>query len=182
MIGPDFGNGGVSSASNNGGIGLSVVGLRNLGPPRTLILIDGQRLIGTYSGTTEVVDLSAVPLAMVDRIEVLRDGASSIYGADAIGGVINIITKKHADGVTFDASYGQTGHTDDQTKNLMGSIGINSDKGNLLIAASWDHEDPVQQSARSYANNPHLNGPARAVRPIARSWTRCRMRTRTISG
>ena len=160
MIGPDFGNGGVSSASNNGGIGLSVVGLRNLGPPRTLILIDGQRLIGTYSGTTEVVDLSAVPLAMVDRIEVLRDGASSIYGADAIGGVINIITKKHAEGATFDASYGQTGHTDDQTKNLMGSIGVNSDRGNLLVAASWDHEDPVQQSARSYAEDPHLGGPA----------------------
>src|ERR1700742_4714370 len=93
MTGPDATNG-ATSASNNGSYGLSQVGLRNLGPSRTLVLVDGQRLIPVFSSANSIVasivDLNTVPIAMVERMEVLRDGASSIYGADAIGGVINI--------------------------------------------------------------------------------------------
>jgi len=155
MIGPDF-TGGVSNGSNNGGNGLSQVGLRNLGPSRTLILIDGQRLIPIFAAAASVVDLNAVPLAMVERIEVLRDGASSIYGADAIGGVINIITKKNADGATFDASYGRSSHNDGKSKTLAGSIGVNSDKGNALVAVTWDHSDPIEDASRNWAVDPHI--------------------------
>jgi len=159
MTGPDFANGGLSSASNNGGAGLSEVGLRGLGPSRTLVLIDGQRLIPIFSGASSVVDLNAVPVSMVERIEVLRDGASSIYGADAIGGVINIITKRHADGMTMDAGYGTSGHGDGNTANLSASVGINGDKSNVMIAVSWDHRDEIEQSARGWAVDPHLNAP-----------------------
>ncbi len=158
MVGPDF-TSGITNSSNNGGDGLSVVGLRNLGPARTLILIDGQRLIGTYSGTTEVIDLSSVPIAMVERVEVLRDGASSIYGADAIGGVINIITKKNYDGLSFDGTFGKAGHGDGTTKDLSASVGMNGEKGNVMIALSWDKSDPIQQASRAWAVNPHLGGP-----------------------
>jgi iron complex outermembrane receptor protein len=158
MIGPDF-TSGITNASNNGGDGLSVVGLRNLGPARTLILVDGQRLISTYSGTTEVTDLSSVPVSMIERVEVLRDGASSIYGADAIGGVINIITKRHGEGATFDGTFGESGHSDGKTKDLAGSVGVNSDKGNIMVAVSWDKSDPIQQYDRSWAIDPHLGGP-----------------------
>ncbi|MGA0602985.1 TonB-dependent receptor plug domain-containing protein [Caulobacter sp. KR2-114] len=157
MTGPDFSNGGLSSASNNGGVGLSEVGLRGLGPTRTLVLIDGQRLIPVFSGATSVPDLNSVPLAMVDRVEVLRDGASSIYGADAVGGVINIITKKHADGLFIDGSVGGAQHGGGTQYSVTGTLGLNSDKGNLLLGVGWDHTDAVQ--VRDWALNPHLNQP-----------------------
>jgi iron complex outermembrane receptor protein len=158
MTGPDF-TGGVTNASNNGGVGASEVGLRNLGPARTLILIDGQRLIPIFSTATSVPDLNSVPLAMVDRIEVLRDGASSIYGADAIGGVINIITKKNASGMTFDSSVGESGHGDGLTYSFDATVAANSDRGNIMIGLGWDHKDMIPQSNRSWATDPHKGDP-----------------------
>jgi outer membrane receptor for ferrienterochelin and colicin len=79
------------SAQGHGGGGSSSVALRDLGQARTLILIDGQRLIPVFGVTQTIPDLNSVPIGMVERIEVLRDGASSIYGAEAIAGVVNII-------------------------------------------------------------------------------------------
>ncbi len=156
MTGPDFSNGGLSSASNNGGVGLSEVGLRGLGPTRTLVLIDGQRLIPVFSGATSVPDLNSVPLALVDRIEVLRDGASSIYGADAIGGVINIITKKHADGLFIDGSVGTSQHGGGTQYSVTGALGLNSERGNLLLGVGWDHTDHIEQSQRTWAVATHI--------------------------
>ena len=111
LTGPDN-TGGTAKSTNNGGGGFSNIGLRNLGPSRTLVLVDGQRLIpGTQSGfNSSVPDLNSVPVSLVDRVEVLRDGASSIYGADAIGGVINIITKKDFEGLRFDSMLGTSQH------------------------------------------------------------------------
>jgi iron complex outermembrane recepter protein len=149
---------GSTIASNNGGGGASNVSLRDLGQSRTLVLIDGQRLIPVFGVTSALPDLNSVPISMVERIEVLRDGASSIYGADAIGGVVNIITKKHADGVTMDYSYGAP--TDKggggDTRNVAASIGIDGEKGNVMVAVGWDHQDPLQQAQRSWAIDPHL--------------------------
>src|SRR6185312_9131621 len=76
---------------NNGGTGELRVNLRSLGANRTLVLVNGHRWASAVDGA---VDLSAIPLALVQRIEVLKDGASAIYGSDAIGGVINIITRR----------------------------------------------------------------------------------------
>jgi outer membrane receptor protein involved in Fe transport len=145
----------VFLGSNNGGTGASNAGLHDLGASRTLILIDGQRLIPAFSPTSSVPNLNVVPLSMVDRIEVLRDGASSIYGADAIGGVINIITRKHVDGASFDAAYGKPTDSGGETRSLSGSMGLNSTKVNATVAVSWDHLDPVEQNARSWAVDPH---------------------------
>ena len=179
MTGPDFANGGLSNASNNGGVGNSEVGLRGLGPTRTLVLIDGQRLIPIFSGAASVPDLNSVPLAMVDRIEVLRDGASSIYGADAVGGVINIITKKHADGMTIDGFGGHQRAWRRHDLQRHRHVGMNSDRGNLMLGVGWDHRDPVD-SSRDWAIDPHIGAAcAKAVRPTARSSTCCRTRTRT---
>jgi iron complex outermembrane recepter protein len=83
--------------------GESYAALRNLS---TLILVDGQRLTTTALSGGQAVDLNSIPLAMIDRIEVLKDGASAIYGSDAIGGVINIITKKTFNGFEFGGRYG----------------------------------------------------------------------------
>ena len=156
MTGVDFTNG-LSNASNNGGNGLSQVGLRGLGPARSVILVDGQRLIPVFATTASLPDLNSVPLSMVDHVEVLRDGASSIYGADAIGGVINIITKKKFDGLQIDGSYGTSGHGDANTHSVSATLGMTTDKGNVLVSVGWDKRDPLDQSRRAWAVDPHLN-------------------------
>src|SRR3984893_7387864 len=144
-------------ASNNGGGGSSSVALRDLGQARPPIELDGQRLIPVFGVTQTIPDLNSVPIGMVERIEVLRDGASSIYGADAIAGVVNIITKKHSEGVTFDASYGAPTNSGGggDTRTLSSTIGMNSEKGNMMVGVSWDHIDPVQQAQRSWSVDPH---------------------------
>jgi len=154
-IGVDF-NGGSQATNNNGGGGTSNIGMRNLGPQRTLILIDGQRLI-PYNGGSP--DLNAIPMAMVERIEVLRDGASSIYGADAIGGVVNIITKKNADGMTFDSYAGTSGHGDGTSYSATGTLAHNFERGNLMISVGHEQTDAIPQANRSWATATHADDP-----------------------
>ena len=159
MTGPDSSNGGITNASNNGGVGISSLGLRNLGPQRTLVLVDGQRLVPIFVSSASFPDLNAIPVAMVDRIEVLRDGASSIYGADAIGGVVNIITKKNFEGLELDANGGFSQHGGGNVYGVNGTLGINSDKGNLTINLLHEKQMPVNQTARDWAQDPHIGDP-----------------------
>ena len=84
--------------------GASTVNLRGLGSESTLILIDGKR-IGYNGFLGGVTDISKIPLSMVERIEVILDGASAIYGSDAVGGVVNIITRKDYEGIELDFNH-----------------------------------------------------------------------------
>ncbi|HDS1580548.1 TPA: TonB-dependent receptor [Stenotrophomonas maltophilia] len=93
----------------DGGPGANTLGLRGLGPTRTLILLNGRRVSPAGSrGSVGSTDLNVLPNSIVDRVEILKDGASSIYGSDAVAGVINIITKKKVDGVTFEGQHNAT--------------------------------------------------------------------------
>ncbi len=152
----DF-TGGTSSASTNGGNGDSVVGLRNLGAQRTLVLVDGLRMVATDNqGTTAEVDLNNIPVSMIDHIDVLRDGASSIYGADAIGGVINIILKKHFNGLEFDGDFGISSHDDGMHYGVSSTVGSDFDRGNVIINVSHDHTDPIFQRDREFSSDQHV--------------------------
>ena len=125
---PSVGSNGLNNAesSNFGGNGFEFVDLRNLGSQRTLVLVDGQRFVtSANSGAFAGVDFNNIPSEFVDHIEVLRDGASPIYGSDAVAGVINIITKKNFDGVQIDASAGQTSKHDKQTYSASATLGSN---------------------------------------------------------
>mgnify|MGYP002061487053 FL=1 len=84
---------GLSRTFNNGGEGSVRIDMRNLGSGRTLILVDGKRWVNSGRGANSSVDLNSIPTALVERVEILRDGASAVYGSDAIAGVVNIITK-----------------------------------------------------------------------------------------
>ncbi|HVJ54615.1 MAG TPA: TonB-dependent receptor, partial [Aliidongia sp.] len=148
--------GGVSSAQTNGGNGDSVVGLRNLGAQRTLVLINGLRMVATDNQTSQVeVDLQNIPVQMIDHIDVLRDGASSIYGADAIGGVINIVLKKHFNGLEFDGDFGITDKSDGMHYGVSSTLGSDFDRGNIIINVSHDHTDPIFQRDRAYSSDQH---------------------------
>src|ERR1700742_1666578 len=155
LVGPDT-TGGISNARNNGANGLSEVGLRNLGPARTLVLIDGERLVPIFSGSISVPDLNSIPISMIDRVEVLRDGASSIYGADAIGGVINFITKKDFEGLQIDANAGASEHGGGDLYSVTGTMGVNFDKGNITISLLNEHQSPVDMKDRDWSIDPHI--------------------------
>jgi len=151
----DF-TGGITANTSNGGVGASEVGLRNLGPQRTLVLLNGQRFPFTDTqGTSDAVDLNNIPVSMIDHIEVLRDGASSIYGADAIGGVINIITKQHFNGVEVGGSVGETSYGDGLRHSVYSTVGADFDRGNILINVGTDHTDGIAQAARAWAVTEH---------------------------
>jgi outer membrane receptor protein involved in Fe transport len=92
----------------DGGPGANTLGLRGFGPTRSLVLLNGRRLAPSGTrGSVGAADLNTLPSSIVDRIEVLKDGASSIYGSDAVAGVVNVITKNKLDGITADLSMSQ---------------------------------------------------------------------------
>jgi len=144
VFGGDFG-----STVNNGNPGHATASLRGLGPNRTLVLINGHRPAPV--GVDGFVDLNLIPGAIVDRIEVLRDGASTIYGSDAIAGVINVITKKDFEGVQFDAQWGQSDESDGEEINIAMTIGGASDRGNFVISAQYTDREEILQGDRGFS-------------------------------
>ena len=115
----------INTQVNNGGDGSSGVDLRNLGSARTLVLVNGRRWVTALDGT---VDLNTIPSAMIERIEVLKDGASSIYGSDAIAGVVNLITRQNFEGAEAHAYIGQFDQGDGLRQSYDFILGANSDR------------------------------------------------------
>lgn len=141
---PSVAGAATNTAINNGGSGAIRVSLRGLGSPRTLVLLNGRRMVASGTGANSSVDLSTIPTAIVKRVEVLKDGASAIYGSDAIGGVVNIITRDDFEGFEFNAGYDiGTEEWDGETKNIDLTIGFSGDKGNAVVNAYY-----VQQGAQ----------------------------------
>ena len=118
--------------------GASTVNLRGLGSESTLVLVDGKR-IGHSGALGGVTDISTIPLALVERIEVLLDGASAIYGSDAVGGVINIITRRDYEGAELDLNYNQP--ADGSYGEWRGSISGGFNAGGTRIRASVSHSE-----------------------------------------
>jgi len=132
------GNFGYPADGGGIGAGSAQVDLRNLESKRVLVLVDGIRWVNesSASGVSGSADLNTIPLAIVDRIEVLEDGASAIYGSDAIAGVVNIITRKTFNGVEVHTKYGSYGHGGDATEADI-TIGGGSDTFNGVFNASY---------------------------------------------
>ncbi|TCI01553.1 TonB-dependent receptor [Corallincola luteus] len=140
-----------NTSVNNGGGGGVYFSLRGLGEDRTLVLLNGRRVVYSGLGADAGVDLNNIPTAVVERIEVLKDGASATYGSDAIGGVVNIITRKDFEGVEFEAYYGETDENDGEKKKVDIVIGTSSDKGNVTIAAGYYEQEEVMMGDRGYS-------------------------------
>ena len=131
--------------------GGTYISLRNLGAQRTLVLLNGRRLGISTSG---FADVSTIPAVAVERIEVLKDGASSIYGSDAIAGVINVITRSNYEGAAASAYFGQYSEGDGDITKGDFVIGFTGDRGSITAAAEWAEEDQVAASARPYSAFP----------------------------
>jgi len=131
--------------NNGGGSGFSSIGLRGLGSPRTLVLINGHRYL---SGNP-----NEIPANMVERIEVLTDGASSVYGSDAVAGVVNFILRSDYQGAEFSANYGISDHDDGQSKGYQFTFGQSSDKGSIMAGINYNKIDQVLAGNRNFSKN-----------------------------
>jgi outer membrane receptor protein involved in Fe transport len=131
--------------NNAGGTGGSSIGLRGLGSQRTLVLINGHRYL---SG-----DPNAIPANMIERIEVLTDGASSVYGSDAVAGVVNFILRSDYQGAEFSANYGISDKDDGESKGYQFTFGQSSDKGSIMAGISYNKIDQVLAGHRDFSKN-----------------------------
>ena len=140
-----------NNPSANGGAGQALISLRGLGVSRTLVLLDGTRLMPTF--TTGQIDLNQIPAALIDNIEILTGGASSVYGSDAIAGVVNVKLKKQFEGVEFDANYGQTSENDGESTAFNLTLGGNfaEGRGNAVMAFTYDDRKAVFQGDRPFS-------------------------------
>jgi len=151
------GNSGFPQDGNGIGAGAVELSIRNLGSKRTLILVDGRRWIAGASadGVPVAVDLNTLPANVIDRIEVLQDGASAIYGSDAIGGVINVITKTSVEGMHVDLQSGQYGSEGDGEASSAAALwGGGDDTTRILVSAAYYDEQGIFTSDRAQSAFP----------------------------
>jgi outer membrane receptor protein involved in Fe transport len=136
LIPSTYGVANFGDSQGNGGDGTAAVGLRGI-DGGTLVLINGRRLAPNQFLGRGNVDINAIPVAAIDHIEVLKDGASAIYGADAVAGVINVILKKDFNGVEMDGRYGNTTDTDVSEYSFSFVTGVSNEKSGALVGASY---------------------------------------------
>ncbi|GGB58784.1 TonB-dependent receptor [Blastomonas aquatica] len=139
----------IGPGVNNGANGSATLNLRGLGSNRNIILMDGQRIVpATLGGVT---DLNIIPVALIERVEVFTGGASTVYGADAIAGVVNFITKNDFAGIEAFAGFGVAEQGDGQTFRTDLTIGANFDdgRGNAVLSVGYADTDPVLQGNRA---------------------------------
>jgi len=134
--------------------GTSGVSLRGMGMSYTLVLVDGRRL-GNYSMAQNITDsfsdLNGVPMALVERVEVLLDGASAIYGSDAVAGVINIITRDNFEGLEINAGYSNTTNSDMGTQRYSITGGTVGENGNAWVSVDYMQRNSLQHDDRDYS-------------------------------
>ena len=141
----------VGSAVNNGNGGSSFVDLRGIGSNRNLVLLDGRRF--TPADTTGRVDLNNIPLAVIERTEILTGGATTTYGADAISGVVNFVTKRDFEGFEGNVSQQITERGDGNVFRIDATIGANFDdgRGNAVLSIGYQNQDAVYQGDRDFS-------------------------------
>ncbi|SBV33511.1 putative TonB-dependent receptor [uncultured Sphingopyxis sp.] len=135
--------------------GLSSIELRSLGSNRTLVLVDGRRTVSN-SGISNLVSLSTIPSDFIDRVEVITGGTSSVYGSDAVAGVVNIITKKNERGLTLRARAGLTAEGDGQELTLGATYGTRfaDGRGYFLVSGTYDRDWGIRAVDREWAVRP----------------------------
>jgi iron complex outermembrane receptor protein len=159
VSGPVLGDTNQFSTAAQGQVGAGTVNLRGLGSLRTLVLLNGRRIVPSAGAGSGGVDTNLLPTAAIGRVEVLKDGAAATYGSDAIAGVVNFITRRNFSGLEVSADYrfvdGSKG--DYNASAAYGWVGENS---NLLITAGYQHRSELQAVDRDWAYLPYLTNPS----------------------
>jgi len=146
------------TTGTNGSDGTQNISLRGLGPTRTLVLVNGRRWVTAGITNVALVDLNSIPLSVVERIEVLKDGASAIYGSDAIAGVINVITRRNFDGAEANAYFGAYTKGDGYQQSFDFTVGANNDRWNAVLGIAYQDQQPVYAGDRKRSSVPVYGG------------------------
>lgn len=141
----------INTQVNNGGDGSTRIDLRGLGPARTLVLLNGRRHVAGGTGANASVDLNTIPVSAIQRIEVLKDGGSAIYGSDAISGVVNIITRKDFAGTETSLLAGTSQRGDASVYDMTFTTGQVTDRGNILFSATYYNQAESWAGDRTYS-------------------------------
>ncbi|WP_416906978.1 MAG: TonB-dependent receptor domain-containing protein [Polymorphobacter sp.] len=154
----------------DGGVGQATLDLRQLGANRTLVVVDGWRHVSGVAGS-QAVDVATIPNALIERVEVLTGGASAVYGADAVTGVVNYVLKKDFEGIAIDAQTGISSNFDGQSYRLEGTIGKNfaDGRGNVTLSLGYTNDAEVLLGDRDFtANNGRFNNSTTYPNPARR--------------
>jgi len=138
--------------------GLNTIDLRNLGSQRTLVLVNGRRHVGGSAGSP-TVDVSMIPTALVERVEVVTGGASAVYGSEAMSGVVNFIYKDDFEGVELNGRYGTSDHGGATEKDISALLGYNfaDDKGNATFYLGYSDRGILRSNQRELSANDENN-------------------------
>ncbi|WP_394693594.1 TonB-dependent receptor plug domain-containing protein [Hyphobacterium sp.] len=142
----------TNSRTNNGSGGQATISLRGLGPNRTLVLVNGRRT--TQANTGGTADLNMIPVSLIGRVEVLRDGASTVYGSDAIAGVVNIITRDDVEGFEAFGQYDVTSEGDGQIYRYGMTFGRSFDGGRFTANIEYFDRGTILQGDRPFSACP----------------------------
>jgi len=138
--------------------GTASINLRGLGPQRTLVLLNGHRVVPTGAGNLPLVDVNLIPLGAIGRIEILKDGAAATYGSDAIGGVVNFITRDNQDGLLVGGDYRRVrGSNGDWTGNA--SWGGDLGSARVFVAAGYQRRSELRITDRDFTWRPFAENP-----------------------
>jgi outer membrane receptor protein involved in Fe transport len=159
LIGSPVGAETAGSRSDYGEAGLNVLDLRNLGTNRTLVLVDGRRHVSSRVGSA-AVDIDTIPADLIEGIDTLTGGASAIYGADGVSGVVNFRLKKNLEGLSVRTQVGQSRYGDAGNVFLALSAGHNSadNRGNIAFAFEYNADGRVYDQARPFLRDPRAGG------------------------
>lgn len=134
-----------SSAQSN-----ATVDLRGLGSQRSLVMINGRRMPGSPSLGAASINLNMIPMTAVERIDILADGASAVYGSDAVAGVVNMVMREDFEGLEFTARRGDRSNDDGIEESFGFVTGISNDRGNITFAAEFNRRDAIFDGDREY--------------------------------
>ena len=143
---PSVNNGGSGPGGPNpSGTGAATISLRGLTEVRTLILINGRRIV--------TQDVNSIPMSMVERVEILKDGASAIYGSDAVGGVVNFILRRNFEGSQVSVDYGISDQNDGERYGVSGTLGLSGDRGSFILGVNYHNQKEVSAADRDFSRD-----------------------------
>ena len=141
-----------SNGANRGSVGLNLLDLRNLGTQRTLVLVNGRRHVASQAGSTSV-DINSIPVALIERVDVMTGGASAIYGADGVSGVVNFVLKKDFEGLDARAQYGTSEHGGGENAffSVLAGKNILDGRANFTIGLEHSQTQALESQQRSFS-------------------------------
>jgi len=150
--------------------GISTMELRGLGPERTLVLFNGRRFVPGGNGASGVVDISMIPMTVVERVEIFKAGASVEYGADAVAGVVNVITRTQTEGVEFQAQGKISNHGDAENYALSAVYGQNTGRGRFFLGTEYSNQPSLGKGKRGFSRELlSVTGPDNEIIPFGSS-------------